>query len=162
MVDIRMIVEDGIADIVVLDGDLEADDTLRTAVLISLFTDTRAGDEEDIPDGGEDRRGWWAQERLEPEIGEPFGSLLWLLERSKVTNENLALAEEFSQNALEWLITQEIADAVDSTASRLDGTIVLLEVTITRGSATEFPEVWEAFRGLTLESGPLSVKVLAA
>ena len=44
-------------------ADLQGDDGLMTAVIISLFTDARAHDDDPLPDErvgvSSDRRGWW-------------------------------------------------------------------------------------------------------
>ena len=41
-------------------GDLVAEGSLRTAVILSLFLDRRAEDDDILPNGSDDRRGWWA------------------------------------------------------------------------------------------------------
>ena len=71
------------ADLRVSGRDLLADDSLYTAVVISLFTDARARAEDELPPelDGEDRRGYWG-DGLE---GESVGSRLWLLAREKDT-----------------------------------------------------------------------------
>ncbi|WP_213977480.1 phage GP46 family protein, partial [Serratia marcescens] len=62
-------------------GDLINGDDLQTAMIISLFTDRVARDDDDID--GEDRRGWWG------DMGEDhnIGSRLWLLRRQKLTQD---------------------------------------------------------------------------
>lgn len=47
------------ADLAIEGGRLVTDDGLRTAILISLFTDARANDDDPLPEPGADRRGWW-------------------------------------------------------------------------------------------------------
>jgi hypothetical protein len=64
-------------------SDLQRDPGLGTALLLCLFLDARAQPGDEIPDGGSDRRGWWA-DTLE-EGGQPWGSRLWLLDRAKIT-----------------------------------------------------------------------------
>lgn len=62
------------ADIALKNGALDTDDGLRTAILISLFTDARALDDDVLP-APEDRRGWWGD--AIPEIeGDIIGSRL--------------------------------------------------------------------------------------
>ena len=56
---------------------LRAERGLRSAVLISLFTDRRA-EPGDVPEG-EDPRGWWAD--VLGEEGDRIGSRLWLIDR---------------------------------------------------------------------------------
>lgn len=162
MTDLKMVVGDGCAGLALEDGDLELDATLSSAVLISLFTDGRADLEDEVPDGSTDRRGWWAANFLPDERFEAFGSRIWLTERGKLTNETLASAEEFAIESLQWMLDSDVADAVNVTASRVDGRQLLLEIEITRGEALSFPAAWEAFVGLIVETGPARVKVVAA
>ncbi len=100
-------------------GDLVTDEGLTTAVIISLFTDRRARDDDALPAlgvGGEaaDRRGWWG-DALTPES--PLGSRLWLLEREKTTEATAARARTYVRESLEWLIRSGAAAALDVTAS---------------------------------------------
>lgn len=72
---------------------------LATAVAISLFTDRTAQPDDVIPDGSGDPRGWWADDALNP-----IGSRLWLIDRSKRTQETLERAQDYINEALQWLI----------------------------------------------------------
>ena len=60
-------------DIKIQNGILELDNGLQTAIYISLFTDRRIGEDDEIPDRSNDRRGYWG-DTLEDE---PLGSFLW-------------------------------------------------------------------------------------
>ncbi len=79
---------------------------LTTAVLISLFTDRVALPEDEIPDATDDPRGWWADD-----AGQPIGSRLWLIERSKRTQETLSRAQGYIEEALQWLIDDGVVAA---------------------------------------------------
>lgn len=70
--------------------DLQGDDGLMTAVIISLFTDARAHDDDPLPDErvgvSSDRRGWWGDclpDAQGEQTLESIGSRLWLLWREK-------------------------------------------------------------------------------
>ncbi len=89
-------------------ADLLAGNDLATAVLISLFSDRVAQLDDVIPDGTMDPRGWWADDAKSP-----IGSRLWLLARSKQAREVLASAQDFIVEALQWLIDDGVAAAVD-------------------------------------------------
>jgi phage gp46-like protein len=71
--------------------DLASTETLQTAVIVSLLTDRLANADDDIPDGTNDRRGWWADMPLPlanaPPARDLIGSRLWLLSRRKVTEQ---------------------------------------------------------------------------
>ena len=106
----------GFGDLRVIGEDLEGeDDGLTTSVVVSLFTDARASIAE-LPAGETERRGWWGEQLDDTE--DRYGSLLWLLERSKLTNETAALAERYASDALQWLIDDGEAVEVAVRAAR--------------------------------------------
>lgn len=117
------------ADLRVSGRDLLADDSLYTAVVISLFTDARARAEDELPPelDGEDRRGYWG-DGLE---GESVGSRLWLLAREKDTARVRARAEQYAREALAWLVSEGLARAVDVTAAHPQGGVCQLAVRVT-------------------------------
>ncbi len=88
--------------------DLLSGNDLQTAVLISLFSDRTAQPSDTIPDGTTDPRGWWGDN-----FQYPVGSRLWLLGRSKQTRETLQAAQLYISEALQWLIDDGVAAAVD-------------------------------------------------
>lgn len=124
------------------DGDLATDEGLQTAVILSLFTDRRAEDEDALPDGGTDRRGWWADAYSET----PHGSRLWLLHREKELDEVLRRAQAYAEEALAWLLEDEVAESVVVEAEHLRRDTLGLRVEIRRGDGTalarQFDYVW--------------------
>jgi phage gp46-like protein len=104
----------GSADVSVALNDIERDAGLRTAVLISLFLDRRAEDGDTLPDGT-DRRGWWADQFAEVP-GDKLGSRLWLLARAKPT-EWIQLAAGYAQEALQWMVDDDVAERIDAAAT---------------------------------------------
>lgn len=108
------------ADLAFAEGALTLDDGCRTAILISLFSDARASDDADLPQQGDDRRGWWGDQFAEDADADAgsasdenrIGSLLWLLRRAKVTNANIRLARQSCEDALAWFVRDGIASAV--------------------------------------------------
>jgi len=83
--------------------DLESDEGIETAVIISLFTDKRAKIDDILPDpNSSDRRGWWGDLVSDIE-DDQIGSRLWLLNREKTEESILARAKEYVQEALQWL-----------------------------------------------------------
>lgn len=114
-----------------LDGpDLATDDGLHSTVLVSLFTDRRAREDDVIPDGSDDRRGHWSDSYLPGD--EQEGSRLWLLEREKVIPEVLRRAEDYSREALAWMITDGAASAVQATAWTTGKQDLNLQISVTR------------------------------
>lgn len=115
MADIRTSFTDFAADWAVDGASLAQDDGLETAIVISLFTDRRANDDDVLPSGGDDRRGWWGDTFAEVD-GDRIGSRLWLLAREKQLPEVLVRAKQYAEEALQWLIDDGIARAVYVTA----------------------------------------------
>lgn len=110
MTDIRTtwVVQTGTGDWSIAGGALASGDDLSTAVLISLFTDRQANDDDTPPDGGGDRRGWWGDK----DEAVPIGSRLWLLDRERLTQAVANTAKIYMQEALQWLISDEVASGV--------------------------------------------------
>lgn len=134
----------GAADLAIEAGDLKRDDGLRTAVLISLFTDRRARPDDVLPSDDGDRRGWWGDVAAETP-GDQIGSRLWLLGREKITPAALTKARDYCDEALAWLIEDGVARAVEiETAAQ--GAALAIGVVITRpdGSQSRYDTAWSA------------------
>lgn len=110
--------------------DLSTDEGLQTAVIISLFTDRRADDEE-LPAETTSKRGWWG-DSLSDIDGDKIGSKLWLLWREKELNSVAVRAEEYARESLEWLIDTKVASQVDVTAELMGNGRLGLEIRIYR------------------------------
>jgi len=108
--------------------DLCSDAGLENAVLISLFTDKRS-DDDVLPDpGNSDRRGWWGDVLR----GWNIGSKLWLLAREKSLETLGTLIEQYSSEALQWLVTDNVAESVSVDATRESKTEWSVQIKITR------------------------------
>ena len=132
-------------DLAIAEGDLAADSSLETAVLLSLYTDRRALDEDELPDGGTDRRGWWADAYGDRQIG----SRLWLLSREKELDSVLRRAEEYASEALAWLTEDEIAASVEVEAIHLRRGVLQLIVRIQRGEGSALERRYDYVWGVT-------------
>ena len=130
MADLKLDWNGNFFDLVIEKNDLALDDGLRTAVTISLFTDRRIKAEE-LPAGETDKRGWWGDEFADID-GDFTGSRLWLLKREKQSNEVRRRAEEYASEALQWMITDGVAQGVTVTAEWLGGGFLGLAVSIQR------------------------------
>lgn len=102
-----------------VDGDFVVDKGLETAVIISLFTDRRAKEDDILPDiNSDDRKGWWG-DLLAPEIeGDEIGSRLWLLQRSKTTNQVINKAKTYIEEALQWMIDDRVVKNIEVEVER--------------------------------------------
>lgn len=132
----------GRGDWVLLGGQMRTGDDLATAMLISLFTDRVAAQDDVIPDGTSNPRGWWADDP-----GNPVGSRLWLLSRAKQTTATLALALSYIGEALQWLIDDGVVAKFDITVewtrdSALGAHVVAYKNDGTTMS-TNFQSVWK-------------------
>ncbi|NDY41243.1 hypothetical protein G3N55_00060 [Dissulfurirhabdus thermomarina] len=109
---------DGISsDLVAEAGSLRTTDDLDAAVLVSLFSDRRADDDDVTRDMLEERRGWWGDTyALVP--GDRIGSRIWLLAREKLSRDTLARAREYAAEALAWLVEDGLARRVDVEVER--------------------------------------------
>lgn len=137
------------ADAVIQDYDLATTDGLRSALIISYFTDRRASADDALPDGSSDRRGWWGDGQAEddPE-GDLIGSRLWLLARAKATAETLQKCKEYLDEAVRWLVDDGVAKSVEHVVERLDLETLAFKATVIRPSGERisyrFNRVWEA------------------
>lgn len=97
------------ADWTLAPPEVAMDGGLRSAVIISLFTDRMAEPDDVIPDGSDDRRGWWGDTPEPGEQADPIGSRLWLLAREKRTEETRRRAIVYAEEALAWLVQDGVA-----------------------------------------------------
>lgn len=101
-------------------GDFAREDTLTTAVMLSLMCD-RLAEAHEVP-AGEDRRGWWADAfaavNQDAVKADSFGSRLWLLAREKQTPETEQRLREYIAEALQWLVDDELAEDLVVTVFR--------------------------------------------
>lgn len=129
-------------DISLLGSDLRTESGLRSAVIISLYTDARAEPADIIPDGTNERRGCWMDSY--PDIpGDQLGSRLWLLDREKEITETLRRAKTYAEESLQWLIADGIATAVEVTAERVRSTVLGLNVVITLATGGQYEDVFD-------------------
>lgn len=112
--DIRTVFVDmAVGGDIALDGyELATDDGLQTAVVLSLFTDARADDDDILPPGQTERRGWWGDAYAD-QAGDRIGSRLWLLAASKQLALALVEAKAAAEAALAWMVEDGVAKRVE-------------------------------------------------
>ncbi|EEF78401.1 phage GP46 family protein [Methylophaga thiooxydans] len=122
---------------------------LETAVIVALFTDRQADSDDVIPDGTNDKRGWWG-DALASVSGDLIGSRLWLLQREKQTEPVRKAAEDYADEALQHLIDDEVVDSVQVTASypRAEWLALDIDIETADGQLLNFNYAWEAFNGV--------------
>lgn len=108
-----------VLDIAIQNNDLQRDETLFTACMISLYTDARNNEELDF---GVDARGWWGDNEI--------GSRLWLLERAKTLAETLSQARDRSEACLLWMKEDGLVSGVVVTTERQGSQPANLQITV--------------------------------
>lgn len=144
MTDIKAIqTEDGGWTLGITGSDLTPEDGFDTAIAMSLFTDARAPDNSvAIP---EKRRGWMAN--LEsPVEGRQIGSLLYLVDQSRLTQDTLNESVNYAQLALNWFVEDFIANLVVVSGEIVPRSGIRLKVVFTAKSgsvSTHYFNLWE-------------------
>lgn len=144
--DMKYVLENGVADILLGDRDVIQDEGFETAIIISLFSDRRARDDDLLPDTSGDKRGWFADGLLDD--NDMIGSRRWLLHRSKLTNDNMRKLEEYDTEGLKWMIDDGVVSDISIVVERVDMEHISETIIITRpeGSPQTFKYFfnWEA------------------
>lgn len=99
----------GPADIQVTEYTLHRDPTFENSILISLGTDAKAEEGDILPQGEENKNGWFGSILL----GFNLGSKDWLLSRSKISEETIALKKQYTLQALSWMVGDQIAENIE-------------------------------------------------
>ncbi len=123
-------------------ADLGSGDDLATAVLISTFTDRVALPDDAIPDGTTDPRGWWGDDPT----GVPIGSRLWLIFRNKLTQDTVASAQNYEEEALQWMVDDGVVAGFDVYVETQVPSTLAMRVTLFKNDGTTqtiaFAWVW--------------------
>jgi phage gp46-like protein len=128
---------------------MSREELLRRSVTISLFTWRRAGPDDPVDDS--DRKGWWGD--CVPSVaGDQIGSRLWLLARRTLISDTLKDAKAYAEEALAWLLDDQIVTAVTVTVERQGNDRLNLRVTLTESSGEtlelNFADTWELINGV--------------
>ncbi len=128
-------------------GGYETDEGLATAALLSLLTDARAGDDDDVPDTS-DLKGWWGDDFAE-DAGDVFGSKLWILLGQVATDTRKDEADEYIRAALQWMIDDGIVDDITVQLEIAYGNWLTARIGLTRPAeqGQVFVQLWDATLG---------------
>ncbi|HEA0252702.1 TPA: phage GP46 family protein [Salmonella enterica] len=145
MTDLAIVWTDGRGDIAQNGADMLSDDSLTNDVIISLFTDRRALDSDDIPGGDTDRRGWWGDSFRT----RPIGSRLWLLSREKTLQSVLDRAADYALEALLWLKEAQHVKKISVGASQPVSGWLQLDIELTLPDGAVMPYTFKSqFNGI--------------
>ena len=98
---------------------VELEDSLQTAIILSLFTDRRASADDALPLNETNRRGWVGDDFMATGPGnarDDWGTRLWLCYIGKATGDVPAFAEFTCREGLQWLVRDGIASRIAVTA----------------------------------------------
>lgn len=144
MTDIKLKTFDGNFDLSLnADGnDMELDEGLYTAVLVSLFVDRR------VPEGYEGRLGGWWADALD---NTRYGSRLWTLLREKSSTLTLRVIESAIKEALQWMIDTQVAQRVEVSARYVDLFTAQVDVKIFNKDNKTYRFFWNTERNSITE-----------
>jgi phage gp46-like protein len=120
---------------------LEIDRSLRTPILLSLFTEGRL-QPEDVQQGAP-VGGWWG-DSFSDVSGWELGGRLFFVSRGKATSGALKLIEQQTLAQLQWLIEDGLAETVTTTVTRvaLDRWESRVSVQVRGALAPEWFTIW--------------------
>lgn len=118
------------------DIDYKNGNEILTNIIASLFTDTRANEDDILPSGGIDKRGWWGDSFSDKKIG----SKLWLLSREKQLSSVLKRAQEYAEESLQWMIKERLIKSVTVIATNPTNSVLLLTVRPILYNSDDVPE----------------------
>lgn len=145
MTDFALTLPSEIAADLIFEGDLLTDDGLRTQIIMSVHTDARASADDLARFGlkGENPRGWWGDSAAPVVANDRTGSLLWLLQRAKQTEETRRIAQDMIRTSLNWFIEDGIATSVEVVAQWLAPGILGWRAALTKIDGTRFDTEWQ-------------------
>ena len=118
------------------DIDYSGGNEVLTNIIVSLFTDARASNDDILPDGATDKRGWWGDSFRDKKIG----SRLWLLSREKQLSSVLKRAQEYAEESLAWMIKARLIKSVSVTATNPSNGVLMLTVRPVLLNSEDVPE----------------------
>lgn len=146
MTDLALVLFEGRKADLGFDGDFVTDDGLRTAIIMSAWTDARASADDLARFGleGENPRGFWADSIAPVTANDRTGSLLWLLERAKQTEETRRIAQDMVRAALNWLVEDGVVKSIAVAAQWKQPGMLAWRAQVTKLDGTRFDVEWQA------------------
>lgn len=122
-------------------GDIAHDNSLDTAIILSLFDEVRADESEVAP--AEFRRGWLGNEINQDDFEQ--GSKLWEFEQARITGSMLSDLGDVVRISLEHFVTDGLASSIDVKSPYLNNGRIMTEITFFNKNSepeTRFFELW--------------------
>lgn len=133
----------GLYDLVV-DGNLFASaGGFETAIPVSLFTDARAPAA--LVAEPQNRRGWIGN-LMTAQTMRQLGSILWVLDQARITQETMNIARLAAQDAFSWMTEDGVALSVlvDVTRASKGGFTIAIQITDTSNVVSRYQTLWRA------------------
>lgn len=134
---------DGLYDFVIEGNEFASAGGFETAIPVSLFTDARAPAA--LVSEPQYRRGWIGNLMTAATMRQ-LGSILWVLDQSRITQERLNVARLAAQDAFQWMVDDGVALGVkiDVQRNSVTGIIVFIEITDTSNVVSRYQTLWRA------------------
>lgn len=134
---------DGLYDFVIEGNEFASAGGFETAIPVSLFTDARAPAA--LVSEPRYRRGWIGNLMTAATMRQ-LGSILWVLDQSRITQERLNVARLAAQDAFQWMIDDGVAlnVFVDVTQTASTGFIITIQITDTSNVVSRYQTLWRA------------------
>lgn len=134
---------DGLYDFVVEGNEFASAGGFETAIPVSLFTDARAPSA--LVSEPQNRRGWIGN-LLTSATMRQLGSILWVLDQARITQETLNVARMAAQDAFQWMVDDGVALSVlvDLTRQSQTGIIITIQITDTSNVVSRYQTLWRA------------------
>lgn len=137
---------DGLYDFVIEGNEFASAGGFETAIPVSLFTDARAPAA--LVAEPQNRRGWIGNLMTAATMRQ-LGSILWVLDQTRITQETLNVARLAAQDAFQWMVDDGIALGVlvslaRSSRSSQSGIIITIQITDTSNVVSRYQTLWRA------------------
>jgi len=93
-------------DLAVTDAAWDSDESLKTAITVSLLSWARAQPGDVVPDASDLKGVWFDTYATVP--GDRFGSRIWILIGQPINSRTLALFDTLVREALQWMVDDGI------------------------------------------------------
>lgn len=120
----------------------------RRAVVVSLLTWRRAGNDDALDDG--ERYGWWG-DSFPTLTNDQIGSRLWQLRRRTLNADTVRDATTFARESLQWMLDDGRVVSVDITTTRgVDRLDMRISLAFRDGTALEFSldNLWQVIHAV--------------
>jgi phage gp46-like protein len=134
---------DGLYDFVIEGNEFASAGGFETAIPVSLFTDARAPAA--LVAEPQNRRGWIGNLMTAATMRQ-LGSILWVLDQTRITQETLNVARLAAQDAFQWMVDDGVALGVlvNLTRQSQTGIIITIQITDTSNVVSRYQTLWRA------------------